>query len=203
VLIHSKMDITEVNGPGKRALIHVQGCTLNCKGCWNPDTHAWVGQEVEVTQLVDWVVNIPDIEGLTFSGGEPMQQAGSLLLMMLDLKELRPELSIGMYTGYTLKELETNRYQCFNSEGQLYPGNSYLWGRIKEHLDFAIMGRYVQAKRSQERPLCGSSNQEVVFFTDRYSEKDLSQQAFEVTIDRDTSLVHITGFPIGIDLNQL
>jgi len=29
-----------VNGPGKRAVVWVQGCTLGCPGCFNPQTHS-------------------------------------------------------------------------------------------------------------------------------------------------------------------
>lgn len=132
-----------------------------------------------------------------------MQQAPGLLLFIGMLKAERPDLSIGMYTGYTLKELEANKYHWFNSSGELNKATGFFWKLIKDRLDFAIMGRYNEAKRSQERPLCGSSNQEVVFFTDRYSEKDLSQQAFELTIDENSGLVQITGFPIGVDLSRL
>jgi anaerobic ribonucleoside-triphosphate reductase activating protein len=204
MLIHNRIESSSVNGPGNRAVIWVQGCTLGCHGCWNPDTHAFGGQELSTGELMNWIDSLPeDVIGLTLSGGEPMQQAPGLLLFLRILKEERPEFSIGMYTGYTLKELEANKYHWFNIHGELVKASGFFWKLIKETLDFAIMGRYVEAKRSQERPLCGSSNQEVVFFTDRYSEGDLSQQAFELTIDENTGLTQISGFPIGVDLSQL
>ena len=44
-----------------------------------------------------------------------------------------------------------------------------------------------------DKPLCGSRNQEVFFFSDRYSPRDLEPQGFEVSIDEVGSVV--TGFP--------
>ncbi|RME55891.1 MAG: 4Fe-4S cluster-binding domain-containing protein, partial [Deltaproteobacteria bacterium] len=31
---------SEVNGPGRRAVVWVQGCSLGCPGCFNPHTHS-------------------------------------------------------------------------------------------------------------------------------------------------------------------
>lgn len=36
-----KMDIS--NGKGVRVSIFVQGCTFNCQGCFNPETHDFNG----------------------------------------------------------------------------------------------------------------------------------------------------------------
>ena len=32
-----------VDGPGLRAVIWTQGCSHNCKGCQNPQTHSFNG----------------------------------------------------------------------------------------------------------------------------------------------------------------
>ena len=54
-------------------------------------------------------------------------------------------------------------------------------------------GRFRQSMAGVDKPLCGSSNQEVVFFSDRYSRRDLESQGFEVSIDSGGAVV--TGFP--------
>ena len=36
-----KMDISD--GPGVRVSIFEQGCTFNCKGCFNQETHDFAG----------------------------------------------------------------------------------------------------------------------------------------------------------------
>ncbi|MGE3780657.1 MAG: 4Fe-4S cluster-binding domain-containing protein [Pirellulaceae bacterium] len=38
--VHALMECSTVNGPGVRAVIWVQGCSLGCPGCWNAQTHA-------------------------------------------------------------------------------------------------------------------------------------------------------------------
>jgi anaerobic ribonucleoside-triphosphate reductase activating protein len=199
MLIHNKMDLSTVNGPGNRAVIWFQGCSLGCKGCWNQETHSFDAiKDVPVYELVDWVVNNPHIEGVTFSGGEPMQQAPWLFVLMTEIRRVRPELSFGMYTGYHQKELESGKFKWKALHDMDWkPGSPQLWEQIKAMMDFAIMGRYNQALQTTEKPLCGSTNQEVVFFTDRYSLKDIPGQEVEMIIDEE-GLVQITGFPVGV-----
>ena len=67
---------TRALGPGVRAAIWVQGCQLRCRGCiapdWIPQTEA---QLVPVAHLAERILQIPALQGLTISGGEPMLQA--------------------------------------------------------------------------------------------------------------------------------
>ena len=85
--INNFMPFTRVEGPGNRACIWVQGCTIKCPGCavpwtWNLDE----GIEVDVKNLTQSILNIPNIEGVTFSGGEPFLQAKQLYLMAKEIK---------------------------------------------------------------------------------------------------------------------
>ena len=48
MLIHSFVSGSRVNGPGLRAVVYFQGCTLGCRDCWNPETHAFAGKERSV-----------------------------------------------------------------------------------------------------------------------------------------------------------
>jgi hypothetical protein len=50
------------------------------------------------------------LEGLTFSGGEPMQQADSLIGLLHSLRQQAPELSFGMFSGYAEHELAKGQY---------------------------------------------------------------------------------------------
>src|SRR5712691_4151892 len=103
MLIHGFVAHSRVNGPGVRSVVYFQGCNLGCASCWNPATHAFVGPPCRVQDVAEQVAvahRTHFTEGITFSGGEPMQQALDLLGLIRRLKRARPELSIGMYSGY-------------------------------------------------------------------------------------------------------
>jgi anaerobic ribonucleoside-triphosphate reductase activating protein len=203
MLIHNRMENSSVNGPGDRAVIWLQGCTLNCEGCWNPDTHAFSGKDVMPQELAEWVLSLPDIEGVTFSGGEPMQQAPELYVLMALIKGGAPNMTFGMYTGYTHHELETGRWRWRSRHDVGFKaGSSELWAQVKSMMDFAIMGRYNKLVAGSDKPLCGSRNQELVFFSNRYSEEDIRPQEIEMVVD-ESGLVQITGFPVGLDVDAL
>lgn len=196
MLIHGKINDSTANGPGNRAVLWMQGCSLGCPGCWNPQSHAFdLKKETSLTEIYDWINGLTGIEGITFSGGEPMQQAPYLYALTAWIKEHHPELSIGMFTGYSNKELSEGHFKwksAYDAEWQR--GSIPLWNAIKATLDFVVAGRYVERMACHDEPLRGSRNQEVMFLTSRYSEKDLSPQTTEVTIGVD-GMIQITGFP--------
>jgi len=196
MLVYSKIDSSTANGPGNRAVLWFAGCSLGCPGCWNPDTHAFDNKkETYLSEIIDWVKGLKDVEGITFSGGEPFQQAQFLYLLCDAIRRERPDLTIGSFSGYTIKELETGKFKWKSAEtGDWKAGSPELWCAIKSLLDWGVFGRYNQLVRATSDPLRGSLNQEVVFFTDKYSEKDLQPQIMEVIIDED-ALTQITGFP--------
>ena len=68
-----KMDIS--NGPGVRVSIFVQGCTFNCKNCFNPETHDFNGGKEFTDEVLEHILDLCDnenVEGLSILGGEPM-----------------------------------------------------------------------------------------------------------------------------------
>src|SRR5438552_3431453 len=115
MLIHGFVCGSRVNGPSLRAVVYFQGCTLGCRNCFNPDTHAFAGEERSIAEVTDLVVSAHReraLEGVTFSGGEPMQQANALLPLMESLRDRLLRLSFGMYSGYSERELSSGRYWC-------------------------------------------------------------------------------------------
>jgi anaerobic ribonucleoside-triphosphate reductase activating protein len=149
-----------------------------------------------VENVGDWILSCSDIEGVTFSSGEPFQQAPDLLELCEYVKTRGPDFSIGLFSGYTMRELVSGRWQYRSGEdSRWYQGRRQLVDRIRDHLDFGIFGRFSPAQATSDKPLCGSRNQEVVFFTERYSERDLQPQACEVNISHDGEEMTITGFP--------
>jgi anaerobic ribonucleoside-triphosphate reductase activating protein len=194
--IHATLSRSSVNGPGPRAVIWFQGCTLDCRGCWNPETHpAGIKPQQTIEEVGSWVLSCTDIDGVTFSGGEPFQQAVELLLLCEFLKRRHPTLSLGLFSGYTVHELSAGRW-TYRHQGQSgIPGSAELYQQITRHLDFGVFGRFTQAQASRDVPLCGSRNQQVEFFNTRYSAADLSPQACEIFISSDGDEIAMSGFP--------
>lgn len=141
-----------VNGPGTRAVLWVQGCPLKCPGCINEEF--WDERPrtvVTVTALADRILGISGIEGVTYTGGEPMAQAGALA--MLSQRLHAAGLTVVCYTGYTLENLvERNE-----------PGIDELLSCV----DILIDGPYVREQATNLR-WRGSRNQRVHFLSQRY-----------------------------------
>jgi anaerobic ribonucleoside-triphosphate reductase activating protein len=194
--IHNRIANSTANGPGERVVVWVQGCSLACSGCWNSETHPFVkDKDMLISELADWILN-QNVEGVTFSGGEPFQQAPALELLISFIKERRPELSIGSFTGYTLQELREGKFNGWHPELRtMIPGDAKLSNAILKQMDFIIAGRYNQLQRCDDKPLCGSRNQEVHFLSSRYNPKDLHANIVEMVVDPEAGLVQITGFP--------
>ena len=196
MLIHGFVAHSRVNGPGVRTVVYFQGCNLGCSGCWNPATHAFTGLSREATKIAEQIASANRthaIEGVTFSGGEPMQHAPDLLDLIGLLKLERPEISIGMYSGYSERELDSGQFWTRQSiEPEI---RRQIWDDIKRHLDFAVLGRFAAAKPSK-LPLRTSANQVLRLFSHRYHEEEFKPLEFEVQIESE-GFVQITGFPLS------
>lgn len=195
--IHSRIECSSVNGPGKRVVIWTQGCSLRCKNCWNSETHdPKGGDSIEVAHLAQWIVDTvqtnPGLTGLTISGGEPVEQAPALLNLLAMVKTSMPSLSIGLFSGYSERELDQGSYWIPNALTAV--AKQKLWQSIRSRLDFAVLGRY-NHRRPSHHPLTSSANQRLRLYTQRYTLHDFDPQSVEVTIDA-AGLTQITGFPV-------
>lgn len=193
MLIHAIIARSRVNGPGARAIVYVQGCNLGCSGCWNPATHAFGGPNRSIESVAAELLRNRDLDGVTFSGGEPMQQVSELLALVRCLKRTRSDLSIGLYSGYTERELESGAYSTRDSIDQ--QTRSEVWADLRSQIDFAVLGRFVAARPSR-LPLRTSANQTLRLFGARYRESDFDSQECEVQIAPE-GFVQITGFPLA------
>ncbi|MBL8929300.1 MAG: 4Fe-4S cluster-binding domain-containing protein [Kineosporiaceae bacterium] len=81
-----------VLGPGRRAGIWFQGCTIRCAGCVAVDTwRADPGTAVPVAEVIGWLESIPEaqLDGVTVSGGEPTDQPDALAAVLAGVEALR------------------------------------------------------------------------------------------------------------------
>ncbi|MEW6620461.1 MAG: 4Fe-4S single cluster domain-containing protein [bacterium] len=174
-----------VNGPGNRFVIWVQGCSLMCPGCRNKE---FLPQEpkhlIDIQKLADLIIKTTDIEGVTYSGGEPFDQAEALYHLSIVLKE--HGLSIVSYSGYTYNELRGKNDKYVNL--------------LLSQLDILIDGRY---EKDNPKTLLwrGSSNQKVYFFNNRYA-------SYNDLVDKETSQIELSvseekGYLTGIFSDNL
>lgn len=199
MLLHAFVSRSQANGPGRRCVIYFQGCSLGCRGCWNPNTHRFKGDETssssstaEVVKRVLDAWSAESLDGITFSGGEPMQQAEALFELLQTIRGVIPGASFGMFTGYT--EDEANSGQYITHLKADVNRKRELWAAVRTYLDFAVMGRY-DASRPAADPLRTSRNQQLRLFSSRYSESDFGPQLVEVTLQPDGRSM-ISGFPV-------
>ncbi|WP_318200533.1 4Fe-4S single cluster domain-containing protein [Streptomyces sp. SCL15-4] len=127
----------ETLGPGKRLGIWFQGCTLACAGCmsrhtWDPDA----GTAATVPEVLGlWRRALADgADGLTVSGGEPLQQSRALAHLLAGAARLRDgarrhEGSAGsrpadllVYTGYDPEELTPGRRRALDGADAVITG---------------------------------------------------------------------------------
>ena len=194
MLVHAIMPASRANGPGLRCVLFVQGCNLGCAGCWNRSTHPFRGTEFSNEAILAELVSCQrqySLDGVTFSGGEPMQQAADLAALLQGLRSALPTLSFGMFTGYSEEELETGNF--FTRHGIDGDRRRALWHSIRSQLDFAVMGRYNRLQPSRQ-PMRTSANQVLRLFSTRHTEIDFGAQTVEITIAADGQS-RITGFP--------
>jgi len=195
MLLHAVIPASRANGPGLRAVVFFQGCKLGCPKCWNPTSHPFHGGDVKVEDVMQGVLRAHQehtLEGITFSGGEPVQQEESLLSLMNSLRRQVAGLSFGMFSGYAKHELDKGQYWIWG-DGFSTQHRKCLWQDIRGFLDFAILGRFNQAQPSH-LPLRTSRNQVLRLFSNRYTLADFNEQLTEVTI-HNNGLVEVTGFP--------
>lgn len=91
-------------------------------------------------------------EGLTFLGGEPVDQVEAVA----GLARLAHESGLGVicFTGYTIEAVRS----------------SHGGSELLRHVDLLIDGPYVAANSDTNRALVGSTNQRFVHLTDRYAD---------------------------------
>lgn len=157
-------------------MIWVQGCPLRCRDCIAQETLSFNGGTARtVADLAGWLGSLADVEGVTFSGGEPFAQAEPLALLLDAVRAVRPEFTAMSYSGFTLAALRRG--------GQARRG-------LLDRLDLLVDGPYQVARHGDLR-WRGSSNQRLIALTDRYREvlaEPDSGAGIEFTVGTDRTL---------------
>ncbi len=140
-----KMDIS--NGPGVRVSIFMQGCTFNCKNCFNPETHDFNGGKEFNDDTINKVLEIGKldyIKGLSILGGEPLHPKnidGTIKMAKAFHKEF-PDKTIWIWSGFLFENV------C-NKD-------------IFKYIDVLVDGQYQDELHDPTLKWCGSKNQRVI-----------------------------------------
>lgn len=105
------------------------------------------------------------IEGVTFLGGEPFEQAEALGVIADAVKE--KGLSVLCFTGGKLEELRENSVNK----------------KLLDNIDLLIDGEFIEELTDYSRPWCGSSNQRYHFLTARYNEEIFTKYKNKVEVN--------------------
>lgn len=138
-----------VNGPGIRRVFFSQGCKHNCKGCFNPDTHDFNdGENRNMDELIESVLDNPMIKGVTFSGGDPLEQAEKFAYMAKAFKN--NNLNIWCYTGYTYEYIREHKDE---NNG---------WNELLNNIDVLVDGKFEEENMQEGLKFRGSTNQRII-----------------------------------------
>lgn len=138
-----------VDGEGIRSVIWFQGCSHNCPGCHNPETHDFnAGVIVSIDEMKAQIDELEFQAGVTFSGGDPMMQVEALIELASYVHE--KGMNVWVYTGFTFEEL------------MMLAEKNDSYRKALEEIDVLVDGKFVMELKSFDVQFRGSSNQRIL-----------------------------------------
>ena len=171
---------TQALGPGTRAAVWVQGCPLHCPGCLAPDWIPFVMANPLTPEQVLERLDLDAITGMTFSGGEPMEQATGLAALIRLARQTK-DLNLICFTGYRYERLLR------------HPPNQGV-PRLLAEVDVLVDGPFIQAM-NDSIGLRGSSNQRIIHLTSKLKGHPLESQKRDVEITITNGELAFIGIP--------
>lgn len=170
-------------GINTRVGIWTVGCFRNCFNCSNPELqYSDKSKDASVETILESIKDFK-FDGVTISGGEPFLQIKELAKLVRLINEQLHIDDILIFTGYTIKELESM--------------NDIDVNYILSHISVLVDGPYIENLHT-ELPLQGSSNQVVHILNKKYEKEYKEYLSKEKTFDifKDNKEVHFIGIPI-------
>ena len=143
------VDDSIVDGPGLRLTVFTQGCSHDCPGCHNPETHDVAGGKESTTEhIIEMIDENPLLDGVTLSGGDPFVQPGPCAEIARAARERH--LNVWTYSGWTFESLL--------ARAQADPDTMALL----EATDVLVDGPFLMAEKSLDVKWRGSRNQRLI-----------------------------------------
>lgn len=172
--------VQEALGPGRRAVVWVQGCSLRCPGCMVPETWSTHGgQWLDPVDLAHQLLEQEPISGVTVSGGEPAEQAEAVATLLAVVKQAGK--NTWVYSGYTLEELVAKVDPAVDA--------------MLSFTDVLVDGRYESAQGGYYR-WRGSANQRILHLTETIALDDRPSDTsqLEITLNAQGEML-VVGIP--------
>lgn len=174
------------NGPGKRIVIWVQGCTIGCRGCFNTSLQPHIAKTLvnprEFALEIAELCRNNNCEGVTLTGGEPFQQSYSLGFFLNIIKY--NNLSVVCFSGYISEKLLNSTDSNVKT--------------LLENVDILIAGPFKDDVNHPNRTWFDDPDKKLVFLTNVYDQNDtFSNDNVEYIIEGEE--VHFSGFVDEMD----
>jgi anaerobic ribonucleoside-triphosphate reductase activating protein len=145
-----------VDGEGYRMAVFTQGCNHNCPGCQNPNTHDFNGgEEMEWQDIYNRYKEMPWLDGITLTGGDPFFQAKELTKLVKALK--KDNVSIWAYTGFVFDE-----FLNFINDKSCDKRITKDMITLLKSLDVVVDGPFIENEKTLDEYYRGSKNQRLV-----------------------------------------
>lgn len=178
---------SEVNGPGIRSIVWVQGCRRKCPGCINPHTQPHKPVKLlDPEKLGQQLAKIKGTIGITITGGEPFEQAEACAVLAETVKNAGK--SVMVFTGFPFEQIQ----ESSNASVQ----------RLFRGIDLLVAGPYIQELKCESKLWLASSNQTIHFLTDNAKSEAKANYPESPAIEVRTNgnKISFTGFPDQEDL---
>ena len=152
------MTADTANGVGMRVTVFVSGCTNACPGCFQPETWNFEYGKIYTQEMEDSIIgelSQPYYDGLTFLGGDPMEESNQygILPLVRRIRRELPQKTMWLYTGFVY-------------DTDLQPGGRRYFGdvtdEILDSIDVLVDGPFVQDLKDITLKFRGSSNQRII-----------------------------------------
>lgn len=188
--IATSIDDTEAEGPGHRFAIWVQGCSIRCAHCCNPEMFdPRRGRAMAARELADRLDRLPPhVEGVSLLGGEPFDQPEGVAELCELVRDRK--LTVMIYSGYTLAELTARNHPAI--------------ARALAATDLLVDGRYDHTRPEPPPPIgrrwIGSTNQVIHYLTAAYHPDEARMRGHNtVELHWHDGRLLINGWPAGAD----